>query len=322
MAGFVKATKMQAKARIALDGPSGAGKTWTGLVTATALADGGRIAVIDSERGSASKYADRFEFDVLTIDGNYHPKHYIDGIRQAAAGGYDALLIDSLTHSWAGSGGVLEVVDAAKSQFGGNQYMAWSVGTPLWQSLIDAILGAPLHVIVTLRSKSKFVEQEDSRGKKSYQRAGTEPVARDGIEYEFDVVGDLDLQHTMVISKTRAGDRIQKVYREPGPEFGEAVLAWLTDGAVDVKALARELSAVAGDTEALKAALAKAKITMDDLADEAKLAKARTIAEKVAKDAKPDPPAVVPSTKREPDDPDPADPEPVPVGQGTLGGGL
>ncbi|MBA3689505.1 MAG: AAA family ATPase, partial [Chloroflexi bacterium] len=284
MAGFQKATKLQAKARIAIDGPSGAGKTWTGLVTATVLAGGGKIAVIDSERGSASKYADRFEFDVLELDGSFHPERYIEGIREAAKAGYAVVLIDSLTHAWAGAGGVLEVVDASKSKFGVNSYMAWSVGTPLWQSLIDAMLGAPMHVIATMRSKSKFVEGEKAGGGKTYTRTGTEPVARNGVEYEFDVVGDLDLEHTMVVSKSRAGDRLQDIYRRPGPDFGEAVLEWLTDGAVDTKALARELSAAAGDTDALRDALAKAKIGMDDLADEKKLAKARGIAKKIADD--------------------------------------
>lgn len=280
MAGFQKATKKQAKARIALDGPSGSGKTWTALTTATALAGGGTIAVIDSERGSASKYADRFEFDVLELDGNFHPDRYMEGIRQAAEAGYSVVVIDSLTHAWAGSGGVLEVVDAAKSRFSGNSYMAWSVGTPLWQALIDAMLGAPVHIIATMRSKTKFVE-DDSAGKKSYKRAGTETVARDGVEYEFDVVGDLDLDHTMVVSKTRAGDRLKDVYRRPGPEFGEAVLAWLTDGAVNTDALARELLAIVGPEG--KAELGKemkaAGISAADLADADKLAKARSLAD-------------------------------------------
>lgn len=280
MAGFQKATKKQAKARIALDGPSGAGKTWTALTTATSLADGGKIALIDSERGSASKYADRFDFDVLELDGNFHPDRYMEAIRQAASAGYAVVVIDSLTHAWAGSGGVLEVVDAAKTRFGGNSYMAWSVGTPLWQALIDSMLGAPLHVIATMRSKTKFVE-DDSSGKKQYKRAGTETVARDGVEYEFDVVGDLDLDHTMVVSKSRAGERLKDVYRRPGAEFGEEVLAWLTDGTVDTGSLARELMAVVGPEG--KAELGKemktAGISAADLADPEKLAKARSLAE-------------------------------------------
>ena len=192
MTGFRKATKEQAFARVCLDGPSGAGKTWTGLVTATALADGGTVAVIDSERGSASLYADLFDFDVMEIDGSYDPTKYVRAIRDAQAAGYKALLIDSLTHAWSGQGGVLDQVDAAKSRFGGNTQRAWAVGTPLWQGLIDAILQANLHVVCTIRSKTRWVEEDDGRGKKGYRRAGTEPVARDGIEFEFQVVGDMD----------------------------------------------------------------------------------------------------------------------------------
>lgn len=282
MSTFVKATKKQAKARIALDGPSGSGKTWTSLVTATALADGGKVAVIDSERGSASKYAADFDFDVLELDGNFHPDRYIDGLRLAAREGYAVAVVDSLTHAWAGHMGVLEQVDAAKARFGGNSHMAWSVGTPMWQALIDAMVQSPLHVIATMRSKTKWVEQEDSRGKKSYQRAGTEPVARDGVEYEFDVVADLDLEHNLVVAKSRAGRHIESLYRRPGPEFGEAVLMWLTDGAPDVDALARELIATAGDPSALAAAMKKAKLRREDLGDEAKLAKARQLAADIA----------------------------------------
>ena len=323
MSGFVRATKRQSKARIALDGPSGAGKTWTALATATALADGGKVALIDSERGSASKYADDFDFDVLELDGDFHPDRYIEGLRDAAKAGYAVAVLDSLTHAWAGKNGVLEQVDAAKARFGNNSQRAWAVGTPMWQGLIDAMLQSPIHVIATIRSKTKFVEVDKGNGKKGYERAGMEPVARDGIEYEFDVVGDLDLEHNLVIAKSRAGRRLEAIYRRPGSEFGDAVLAWLTDGAVDTRALARELADTAGDVEALKAALKKANIGMDDLADEKTLAKARTIAAKVAKGqpgepAGSSPPAPTPS-RREPDDPTET---PAPAGQVTLGSGL
>lgn len=321
MSGFVTATKRQAKARIALDGPSGSGKTWTGLVTALALANGGPVAVIDSELGSASKYADRFAFDVMELSGNFDPKRYIEGIAQAAQGGYTVVLIDSLTHAWSGKGGVLEIVDAAKARFGGNSHMAWSVGTPAWQGLIDAMVQSPIHVIATIRSKTKWVEQEDSRGKKSYQRAGTEPVARDGIEYEFDVVGDLDLDHNLVISKSRAGGRIDSMYRSPGPEFGQAVLAWLTDGAVDVKGRAKELTALAAHAEGLKPALAKAKITLEDLADAKKWEKAQSIARELGEAARA---ATVVESGRAAGPDNPQDPPTASAvdGQTTLGAGL
>ena len=323
MTGFVRATKRQSKARIALDGPSGSGKTWTALATATALAGGGRIALIDSERGSASKYADDFDFDVLELDGDFHPDRYIEGLKEAVKAGYGVAVLDSLTHAWAGKNGVLEQVDAAKARFGGNSQRAWAVGTPMWQSLIDAMLQSPIHVIATMRSKVKYVEVDKGGGRKGYEKMGMEPVAREGIDYEFDVVGDLDLEHNLVVSKSRAGRRLEAIYRRPGSEFGDAVLAWLSDGAVDTKELARQLGETAGDVAALKAALKAEQIGMDDLADEKTLAKARKIAAKVAQGqpgepAGSSPPAPTP-TRRESDDPTET---PPPDGQVTLGSGL
>lgn len=322
MSGFVRATKRQSKARVALDGPSGSGKTWTGLVTATAL--GGKVAVIDSERGSASKYAGDFEFDVLELDGDFHPDRYIEGIHQAEHAGYDVVLIDSLTHAWAGKNGVLEQVDAAKARFGGNSQRAWAVGTPMWQALIDAMLQSTIHVIATMRSKVKYVEVDKGGGRKGYEKMGMEPVARDGIDYEFDVVGDLDLEHNLVVSKTRAGKRLDTMYKRPGPEFGRAILAWLSDGAVDTDALARELIALAGDKDTLIEELAKAKIGSADLSDEKVLAKARKIAEKVkgAQGGSPVGGRSPAPTRREPDDPKDAESKPPPKGQTSLGSSL
>src|SRR5690606_13664649 len=99
MAAFRKATKQQSRLRMALIGPSGSGKTYTALRIGSHLGD--RIAVIDTERGSASKYADKFEFDVMELD-SFHPQKYIDGIKAAEAEGYDVLIIDSLSHAWMG----------------------------------------------------------------------------------------------------------------------------------------------------------------------------------------------------------------------------
>src|SRR5690348_7959535 len=81
--GFQRAVKYEAKLRLAIAGPSGSGKTWTALTLATGLADGKGIAVIDTERGSASKYAGDFEFDVLNLDAPYHPNRFIEAIREA-----------------------------------------------------------------------------------------------------------------------------------------------------------------------------------------------------------------------------------------------
>lgn len=225
---FSKATKAAARGRIALMGPSGSGKTFTALGIASGLGD--RVAVIDTERGSASKYADLFNFDVLELE-SFAPRMYVDAIRAATSEGYDVVVIDSLSHAWMGKGGALEMVDAAQRRSkAGNSFTAWRDVTPEHNALVDAIVQCPSHVIATMRTKTEYVLEEGQNGKKTPRRIGLAPVQRDGLEYEFDVVGEVDLDHVLSISKTRWSAVADQAIRKPGREFGERFRAWLTDG--------------------------------------------------------------------------------------------
>jgi hypothetical protein len=229
MGGFRKATKAQAKLRMAITGPSGSGKTYTALSVGTPL---GRIAVIDTERGSASKYADLFEFDVLELT-EYNPRNYIEAIRAACASGYDVLVIDSLSHAWSGQGGVLELVDrAAKRSQSQNSFAAWRDVTPLHNQLVDTILGSPIHIIATMRSKTEYVLERDERGRTTPRKVGLAPVQRDGMEYEFDVVAEMDMDNNMIISKSRIVALTGGIVNRPDGQFGELLKAWLSDGAL------------------------------------------------------------------------------------------
>lgn len=221
---FKTASKKEAKLRLALFGPAGSGKTYTALRIATHL--GGRIAVMDTEHGSASKYADEFAFDVVEPD-SFSPQVYIDTIRAAEQAGYAVLLIDSLSHAWMGKDGALEMVDKAAKRAGGNSFAGWKDVTPLHNRLIDTMLGAKLHIIVTMRSKTEYVITEDDRGKKVPRKIGLAPVQRDGMEYEFDIVGDLDVDNTLLISKSRCSALSGAAVQKPGKEVADAVLAWL-----------------------------------------------------------------------------------------------
>ena len=225
---FGRATKRAARLRLALVGVSGSGKTWTALTLASAL--GARIAVIDTERGSASKYADAFAFDVLDLD-DHDPATYIQAIR-AAESQYDVVVIDSLSHAWNGRGGALEKVDNAAKR-GGNSYTAWSDVTPLHNALVDTIVACKAHVIATMRAKSDYVLEEDSRGKKVPRKVGMAPIQRDGMEYEFDVVASMDLSHTVMIEKTRCHAIDGRDYARPGRDsaLARALVAWVSDGA-------------------------------------------------------------------------------------------
>jgi len=228
MSGFKKATKAAAKLRAAIFGPSGAGKTYTSLRVAAGLAgDGGRVAVIDTERGSASKYADRFSFDVLeledqSIDG------YVAAIRDAGTAGYSVLVIDSLSHGWQTL--LEEVEKLAKNKYRGNTWSAWSEGTPLQRRLVQAILTYPGHVIATMRSKTEWTTV-DNNGKKTPQRVGLAPEQGKGVEYEFDLLVEISTEHIANVIKDRTGKFQDKLIDKPGEEFGKQLAAWLSEGA-------------------------------------------------------------------------------------------
>lgn len=235
---FKKATKEQAKLRLAVHGPSGSGKTYSGLSIAQHLVEPGkRIAVLDTERGSASKYADRFDFDVVEIVDNYHPDRCIEFLRDAAAAGYGAALIDSGTHFWNGSGGFLNLVDQAakRGQSRGGKYDsfgAWKDVDPVYQALILAITSAPIDVIMTLRAKQAYEKSDDSNGRSKIQKLGLAPQMRDDFQYEFDIEGMMNLDHDLVIGKTRCEAVDGKVYHKPGKQFAETIRGWLSAGAV------------------------------------------------------------------------------------------
>jgi hypothetical protein len=228
MAGFKKATKAQAKLRAAIFGPSGAGKTFTSLRVAAGLAgDAGRIAVIDTERGSASKYSDRFAFDVLELE-DQTIQGYVDAIRLAAEEGYAVLVIDSLSHGWQTL--LEEVEKLAKAKYRGNTWSAWSEGTPLQRKLVQAILTFPGHVLATMRSKTEWTTVDDGRGKKSPQRVGLAPEQGKGVEYEFDLLVEISTEHIANVIKDRTGKFQDKLIDKPDERFGRELAAWLADG--------------------------------------------------------------------------------------------
>jgi hypothetical protein len=236
---FKKATKAQARLRLALIGPSGSGKTYTALSIASAL--GGRVAVVDTERGSASKYAGLFpSFDTCELE-HFDPREYVKAIKAAEAAGYTTLILDSLSHAWIGNGGALELADqAAKRSKVGNSFAAWRDVTPLHNALIDAILGSRCHIIATLRAKTEYVQEKDERGRTQIRKVGLEPVQRQGLEYEFDVIADLDTENNLIIGKTRCPALSGRVYNRAGEEVAGVLRGWLSDGTPQVAPVVAE----------------------------------------------------------------------------------
>jgi len=225
MSRFQRATKKRARLRLALAGLSGSGKTWTALELGRELSENGKVAVIDTERGSASKYSDVFTFDVLELE-SFEPRNYIDAIKDAERAGYDVIVIDSLSHAWSGKGGALDQVDK-----GGGRFDAWRNVTPQHNALVDAILGSSAHIIVTMRSKTEYVVEKNEKGKSEPRKVGLAPVQRDGIEYEFDVTADLDDRNVVKIGKTRCSALAGRLFQHQNKEIAAVLKAWLSDGA-------------------------------------------------------------------------------------------
>lgn len=227
---FRKAERKQAKLRLALCGPSGSGKTYSALLIAQGLAPGGKVALIDTERGSGELYADLTEYDVAPLEPPYTPARYIELIRAAEQAGYAALIIDSLSHAWTGEGGVLDMHDkAAAASRTSNRFAAWREVTPQHNALVDTLLGANLHLIGTMRTKTAY-EVVDDDGKKVPRKIGLAPIQRDGMEYEFTTVIDLSIDgHVATATKdrTRLFDGEHFV---PTVETGARLLEWLSSG--------------------------------------------------------------------------------------------
>jgi len=223
---FKPAVRHKAKLRMALWGPSGSGKSYTALTIASAL--GPKVALVDTEHQSHDKYADVFRFDVSTPENN-DPRTFARKIWNAASAGYDSIILDTITPAWSGVGGATDLNDRiAAAKYGGNGWRAWAETNVIVDELLRAILEAPIHVIATMRAKQIYAVEEDGK-KTSIRKLGTGPEQRNSIEYEFDIIGQMDAA-TIAITKTRMPDLEGIVVERPGPEFVAPILSWLDGG--------------------------------------------------------------------------------------------
>lgn len=224
---FRKAERKQAKLRLGLVGPAGSGKTYGALLVAMGL--GGRVAMIDTENGSGDLYAGLGDYDVCTLSAPYEVQKYLASIKEAEAAGYDVLIIDSLSHAWAGEGGLLDQQGRIADSGRGNSYTAWRQVTPWHNKLVEAMLTSPCHIIATMRAKTEYVQEQNERGKTEIRKVGLAPVQRDGMDYEFSVVFDLSASHTAQASKDRTSLFDGRVF-QLGKDTGAALREWLEHG--------------------------------------------------------------------------------------------
>lgn len=237
---LTRATRKKSKLRLNISGPSGSGKTYSALLLAKGLiGDWSKVAVIDTESGSASLYDHLGEFQALDFQPPFSPERYIEAIDTCIKAGIECIIIDSASHEWSGIGGCIEINEKlAQSKFKGNTWSAWSQTTPRHDAFVDKILSCPVHIITCTRSKMETVMTDDKKVKK----LGMKDIQRENWEYELTVSLNLDRDtHTATASKDRT-----ELFENKDPfviteKTGEMIRLWCEKG-IDATPAVSELS--------------------------------------------------------------------------------
>ncbi len=224
---LTKAERHQVKLRLGLSGASGFGKTYSALLLAYGITDDWcKIAVIDTENGSASLYSHLGDYNTLTLDEPFNPERYIEAIETCEKEAIEVIIIDSISHEWNGKGGCLELHELL-----GGKFQDWAKISPRHQAFIDKILHSSCHIITTVRRKVDYAMDADMNGKSKVVKHGTKEITREGFEYEltanFELIND---KHLAKASKDRTGLFMDK------PEFvintttGRKLIEWCNKG--------------------------------------------------------------------------------------------
>lgn len=223
---FKQAVKSKSKLRLLIGSPSGGGKTLSSLLIATGISD--KICVVDTERGSASLYADKVKFDVAELE-KYSVDEFIKMISEAEKGGYEVFIADSTTHIWEEILEDNQKLIKAKPTL--NSYTVWMDGNSKYKKFIQAILTSNMHIICTVRMKTEYVLQDNGKGKMTPTKVGMGMEQRSGFEYEFTAVMEGTVDNVFTVTKDRTGLLQGQVYEKPGIELGKQLKDWLNSGA-------------------------------------------------------------------------------------------
>jgi hypothetical protein len=227
-----KATRKKAKIRLGLSAISGGGKTYSAILIAKGLCgDLSRVAIIDTENGSADLYAHLGEYNVLSLTAPFSPERYIEAIRSCEKAGMEVIIIDSISQEWDGKGGCLEIVESL-----GGKYQDWAKVTPRHQAFLEAILHSPSHIITTVRRKQDYEMIKDGN-KVKIEKAGLREITREGFEYELTINLEMDAQHNASASKDRTNLFMGKPAFVPTEETGKLIANWCEQGEEDFTVL-------------------------------------------------------------------------------------
>jgi len=180
--------------------------------------DWSKICVIDTEAGSSNLYAHLGEYKVLSLDAPFSPERYIQAINACEQSGIEVIIIDSISHCW-------EHLLAIHASMTGNSFINWNKITPRYNAWVQKILQSNCHIICTMRSKNDY-NLTEKNGKLIPEKIGTKAIMREGIDYEFTIVLNMDLQHKAKVTKDRTGIFTGQSEFVPSVETGKTILEW------------------------------------------------------------------------------------------------
>lgn len=227
LASIKKATKVSKKLRCLITGQTGSGKSTSSLLLAKGLTNNGKVLVLDTENGRASlkvglPILEGFEYDVIEIASqDVSSDDYIKAIELAEQNGYDAIILDSITHEW-------EYVKELHQKLGG-RFTDWGKAKAGHHKFVKKVISAKVHVILTARSDIKH-EQQEINGRKQVVKLGLGTQTNSNFPYEMDFVFDIqDRSQNTVCDKSEGG-----LFTEPlftiTPATGALLAQYLADG--------------------------------------------------------------------------------------------
>lgn len=232
---IVKAERKQAKIRLGLQGPSGSGKSYSALQIAFGLCNSwDKIVVIDSESNSAHLYSDFGNYSVVSIAKPFSPEKYAQALELCESQGFEVIIIDSISHEWEGQGGILDI----HSNMVGNSFTNWAKVTPRHNSFIQSLLASPSHVIATVRTKTDYVLSEKN-GKTVPEKVGLKGITKEGLDYEFTIVFDIDIKHMANSSKDRTGIFMDQPPFTPSDKTGARIRKWCEKSQTEAEVVKR-----------------------------------------------------------------------------------
>ena len=223
-----KAQRKQASIKMAIQGPAGSGKTYSSLLVAKGLCGNlEKVCIIDTENGSSDLYDHLGLYYSIAIPAPYSPEKYIQAIELAESKGIEVIILDSLSHAW-------EFLIDFHASLAGNSFSNWAKVTPRQNALFAKILGSKAHIIATMRVKQDYVLSDKGNGKMTPEKVGLKAIQRDGVDYEFTLVFDLDIRHHASCSKDRTGLFINQSEFKLSESVGKFIRDWCYQGVEEV----------------------------------------------------------------------------------------